>query len=124
MSDNLDWEQPTDAIAINEELRNPPYEGSQVNLVQPEGYIEDQRLVLVEGAPLPEDLWRISTYDPLFYVGLMAHWGYTVNAWKSIKDPPPQIEPYVPPRPVPAYIGLDNTSAGTFSGKTAPEFTA
>jgi hypothetical protein len=122
MSD-LDWEQPTDAIALNEELRDPPYEGSQINLVQPDGYIEDPRLVLREGAPLPEDLWRVSTYDPMFYVGLMAKWGFTVNAWRSIKDLPPQIKPYIPPRPVPVYIGIQN-NLGSFQGKSAPEFRA
>jgi hypothetical protein len=118
-----DWEPSTDALAIAEREEIPPYIGSEINLVQPEGYMETLGLVLREGAPMPEDLWRLSTYDPLFYVGLMAKWGYITCAWKAIDGPPPQIKPYIPPRPVPAYLGI-NTSVGDFMGQTAPEFSA
>lgn len=110
-----------DALAENEAKRVPPYFGNQGNPPW-ETYIEPG-MTLVPGAPTPEEIWLLADYDPLFYVGLMAKYGYTPNAWKAIDNAPPPIKPYIPPRPVPAYIGFQ-TGAGNFAGKSAPEFTA
>ena len=114
------WVPPIDSIAINEETRTPPYIGSEVNPA-PSAYIEDG-MVPVPGAPTPDRLWLLADYDPLFYVGLMAKYGYTHHAWKAIKDDPPPIKPYIPPRPIPSYIGFQ-TGVGDFSSGSAPEFT-
>lgn len=111
----------TDALAVNEAEQVPPYVGSQVN--QPWNDYIAPGCVVADNAPTPEVIWLLATYDPMFYVGLMAKYGYTVHAWKSIQDPPPAIKPYIPPRPVPAYIGIQNGS-GSFVGVMAPEFTA
>jgi hypothetical protein len=112
-----------DAMAENEAKRNPPYFGSEVN--NPDWTYADPAVTVIDGAPSPGELWLLADYDPLFYVGLMAKYGYTNNAWKAIQNAPPPIKPYIPPRPVPAYIsGLDGTGAGDFDGKTAPEFTS
>jgi hypothetical protein len=111
----------TDAIAEVEVERVPPYVGSQVNPPW-ETYIEPGMTPVV-GAPMPDDIWLLADYDPLFYVGLMAKYGYTINAWKTIKNPPQPIKPYIPPRPVPVYIGIE-TGVGEFTGQSAPEFSA
>jgi hypothetical protein len=84
-------------------------------------YAEDG-LVPSEGAPTPDVLWMLSTYNPMFFVGLMAKFGYTQCAWKAIKNYPQQIRPYVPPRPIPVYIGFDDSWAGSFEGQSSPEF--
>lgn len=116
-----DWVTPIDSLAINEEQRTPPYQGSEINPA-PSAYI-DAGLTPLSGAPTPDVLWLLADYDPLFYVGLLAKYGYTKHAWKAIKDPPTPIKPYIPPRPIPVYIGLENNT-GSFMGQTAPEFKA
>jgi len=109
-----------DAWAENEAKRVPPYFGSEVN--PPDWTYVDPAMTLVEGAPSPGEIWLLADYDPLFYVGLMTKYGYVRNAWKAIAHAPPPIMPYIPPRPVPAYIGF-STGVGDFVGQSAPEFT-
>ena len=98
----------------------PPDEGSRIT---PDlSTYPETGMTVAPGAPGPDDLWLLADYDPMYYLALMAKYGYVRCAWKAIAQPPPPIKPYIPPRPIPVYIGLD-TYAGTFAGQTAPEFT-
>jgi hypothetical protein len=101
-------------------MTTPPYEGSEINPA-PETYIEPG-CVPLDGAPDPDELWLQANHDPMFFEGLMAKWGYTRHAWKAMNAPTP-IKPFIPPRPIPPYIGLNSTS-GDFVGIPAPEFNA
>jgi hypothetical protein len=40
-----------------------------------------------------------SNYDPMFFLALMAKFGYTFVAWKAA-EAPPMIPRWIPPRPL------------------------
>lgn len=82
---------------------------------------DDLNGVALPGGPTLERLWQLSNYDPFFYRNLVAAAGYIRAAWFA-SEPPIQIRPWIPPRPVPAYIGL-GSSVGLFEGVSAPDFT-
>jgi hypothetical protein len=111
-----------DAIAINDAKRLVPDFGSDAEVIDWNTYIEDG-CVPIEGALTPDQLWLDADYDPFFYVGLMAANGVTKPAWMADTAPPP-IKPYVPPRPVPIWIGRGSPQAGIFVGVQAPAFVA
>lgn len=108
----------TDAIAINDAKRLVPDFGAEPD-PNWNTFIEDG-CVPIPGAQTPDVLWLEADHDPMFYVGLMAANGVTKHAWMADVAPPP-IKPFIPPRPIPTYIGR-RTAAGQFVGVTAPEF--
>ena len=121
MSEYYDFDPDAkDAIAVNDAKRLVPDFGSEIN-PNWNTYIEDG-CVPVDGALTPDQLWLDADYDPMFYVGLMAANGFTRHAWMADVAPPP-IKPFIPPPPIPSYIGR-HTDAGKFVGVDAPEFVA
>lgn len=72
------------------------------------------------GAPTPDVLWFYTNHDPFFFVGAMANFGYIAEAWKSMPMPQ-QIKPFIPPRPIPAYIGAQS-SVGQFASVPVSDF--
>jgi hypothetical protein len=73
------------------------------------------------GGPTLERLWQLSNYDPIFYRRLVAAAGYTKAAWQAIDAPPMPIEPWIAPRPIPAYIGV-SSSVGLDESEVNGEF--
>jgi hypothetical protein len=86
-----------------------------------EGLEENTYLPVPEDTPTPAQLWLLSTYNPMFFVGLMAKYGYTVHAWKANPEPP-QIMPWIPPRPQMPIVNTSGAPLGSFEGQNAPQF--